>query len=967
MIPCASYRLQLHAGFGFAEAERLLPYLTALGISHVYASPILKAKPGSTHGYDVIDPSSWNPELGDDAAFRRWTDAIQAHGLKLMLDIVPNHLGVQEADNPWWLDVLENGPASRHARAFDIEWRPPQHELIGKLLLPVLGGPYGEVLEAGQIVPRFDAECGRFMLHYHGHRFPIDPADYGGLLRLQPLPEAADHPQREWLRRLCEGFDHLPARDTPRETERTTRQTEVIRLQAQLVQLHDRLPAAPAWLAACAQTLGGQAGDPRSFDALDAVLHRQAYRLAHWRAAGDELNYRRFFDINGLAGVRVEDPAVFEAMHQRIFSAIAEGRIAALRVDHPDGLTDPQRYFEQLQDRCGQLLPDAGDQALPCYIVAEKILAHDEAWPRDWPVHGDTGYRFGAQLNALLVDEHQEQAFDAVYTDFLGGKPEFTAELAAAKRSIMEISLAAELRQLTELAHDVALADRFTHDLTRDGLKFAITEMAAAFDVYRSYASAQGVPPACVARIEGAAAMARSRCRPSQLAYVDFIRQLLLKPMDEPATRIDSVNGDAAAKRLRFVQRFQQFSAPVMAKAMEDTVFYRYPRLLSLNEVGGDPRLFGCDSTAFHAANLARQREMPQSLLATSTHDSKRSEDVRARLAVLSEMPAAWGETLACLRGLAQTQWRIAQLHVLPSPSDELLLYQTLVGLLPAGAIDEDMLAGLRERIAAYMLKAVREAKQVSSWLDNDAAYEEAVAQCVAVLLARVQPNPFLSELRRFVDLLAPFGVCNSLAQVLLKMTSPGVPDIYQGAEDWFFALVDPDNRRLPDWPQLAQRLESARQINPQDLRQGTLAGGLHKVFVTQRLLAWRRDADRWMVDASYHPIDASGAQSRHAVAFRRQAANGAEQAQCIALAPRLPWGLVAAYEAGQAERLFDGRCWGDSLLQLPPCAARHWRNILDGRLHEAATSAGQPVLGLASVLRDLPVALLVPAGQPQG
>jgi (1->4)-alpha-D-glucan 1-alpha-D-glucosylmutase len=979
-IPRATYRMQLHRGFDFDAAEALLPHLAELGVSHLYASPLLKARHGSTHGYDVVDPTQLNPEIGDEAAFDRFCERLHGLRLGLLLDIVPNHMGVLEADNPWWLDVLAHGPASAHAAAFDIEWQPPQRELHGKLLLPVLGQGYGAVLESGEITARFEPEAGRFELRYHAHRFPIDPRDHAGLLRAVPLPITISAAQRTQLEALAEGFALLPARDDPDPARRASRQRDSAALQAELQRLHATEPWAAAWLQACAGQLQGRAGDPPSWDAMDALLQRQAYRLAHWRAAGDELNYRRFFDINGLAALRMEDGAVFDAAHQRVLAWVAEGRVQGLRIDHPDGMADPDAYFRRLAERCAALRPDAAT-----YLVAEKILADDEPWPREWPLHGETGYRFANQANGLFVDTEQAAAMDAVVEAFTGTPLNFDAELDAAKRAVMNQSLAADLRLLTERAHDIALANRHTRDLTRAGLSAAIVAVAASFDVYRSYVSPRGAGAQDRARIEKAAAAARGRLRPSLAAYVDFIRQLLLQVPEDAAvaaaaaptpvtaatsTPTSTATSTATAastedaqrtRRLAFVQRFQQFTAPVMAKSMEDTAFYRHHRLVSLNDVGGDPRRFGLSVADFHAANLQRLRETPHTLLASSTHDSKRSEDVRTRLDVLSEMPQRWAETLQRWRELAQTQWRIGGLAGLPAAGDELLLFQTLVGLWPTELRDDEGLQDVRERVTDYMRKAVREAKQYSSWLDENDDYEQGLTRCIELLLARLEPNPFLSDLRRFVAEIAPFGCLNSLALVTLKLTAPGVPDLYQGCEDWRFMLVDPDNRRPVNPLRLRERLKQAQAwaSDPggvrQRLRSEPLPGGLHKLFITWRLLQCRRQAEALFRDGDYRPLEAEGPGARHIVAFARVAENGEA---AFTIVPRLAWTLGA----GRLDNVLT-HDWRDTVLRWPAELAGEWRDVLASPGPVAVAGAYEGTYKLSLTADRVPVAALLSGG----
>ncbi|MCW5657798.1 MAG: malto-oligosyltrehalose synthase [Burkholderiaceae bacterium] len=934
-IPRATYRLQLHAGFDLRAAQRRIGHLHRLGISHLYASPVLAARRGSLHGYDGVDPGRLNPELGDDDAFAELSGALRAAGIGLLLDIVPNHLAVLAANNEWWLDVLANGPAAEHAAFFDIEWTPPQHELRGKVLLPVLGQPYGHALEAGEIVPAFDAARGAMVLRYFEHVFPIDMADHAALLNAVPLPDDATEADRARVASIAQGCAALPARDTADAVQRATRQREVVAFAAALGELHARGGWAARWLDGCAEALRGRSDEPASWDRLDALLQRQAYRLAHWRAAGDELNYRRFFDVDALAGLRIEQPEVFEAVHRRILDWAADGRVQALRIDHPDGMADPQAYFQRLQQRVAQA---RGDANRAVWIVAEKILGDEEPWPEHWAVHGDTGYRFANQAIGLFVDGSHEAEFDALYAGFVGRAIDYGAELDAAKRTIMAIPLAADLRLLTELAHDLALGHRHSRDFTRPALRAAIVEFTAALDVYRTYVTERGVTPADRARIERCAAAARSGCRPSQQVLVDFIRGLLLEPLEGAARR---------ACQLRFVRRLQQFTAPVMAKAMEDTAFYRYHRLVALNDVGGEPRRFGHDADEFHAANRVRLQRTPHTMLSSSTHDSKRSEDVRARLAVLSEMPAAWGDALRHWHELACTQWRIASVDPTPERNDEMLLFQTLVGIWPAGA-DGDA-AGfdtLRERVVAYMLKAVREAKQHSSWLDADTVYEQGLQRAVEVLLARLEPNPLLTDLRGFVERLAPFGCVNSLALVALKLTSPGVPDLYQGQEDWQHALVDPDNRRPVDWDRLAARLEQADALDATALASQPLAGGLHKLFVTARLLRWRRTMAALLRDGDYLPLAVQGPRATHIVAFLRRHADDA----CLTIVPRLVWQACQ----GAIDALNDGSCWAGTRVLLPADAPRRWHHLLTDR--ELGADGG---IAVNAVLQEPCVAVL--------
>lgn len=965
-VPRATYRVQLHAGFGFDAACAIVPYLAALGVSHLYTSPYLRARAGSTHGYDIVDPHALNPEIGDEAAYDRLCEALAAHGLKQLADVVPNHMGVLQADNPWWLDVLANGPASGHAQTFDIDWspregRPPQ------VLMPVLGGQYGAVLEAGELLLRHDAEQGGFRIDYHEHRFPIDPRDSAAVLGALPPPAGVAGRALA----LRDAFGALPARDDEDPARRAERREQVPRLQAALRELAGGEGSElRAWAEACAARFNGRAGDARSFDALDALIARQAWRAAHWRVAGDEINYRRFFDVNTLAALRTDREAVFRDSHARLLGWLASGRIDGLRIDHPDGLADPLQYFRRLQAQHVESQRAAGvAEPRALYLLIEKILAPHEHWPASWPVHGDTGYRFGQLVNGLFVDGRQAGAFDRLCEAFVGARIDYEAELLQAKRGVMRQALAADLQTLTERADAIARADRRSRDYTRNGLRLAIAELAAGFPVYRSYLGGAGADPdGAVAdrqHLDWALAAARraGRAEPSTL---DWLHALLREAPPQP----DPV-GEAA--RQAFVRRFQQFTAPVMAKAMEDTAFYRYHRLLSLNEVGGDPRQFGSSVAAFHAANGSRQRHLPHGMLGTSTHDSKRSEDVRTRLDVLSEIPAAWSEALGRWRELNAARAERAEGEVGLTPNEELLLYQTLVGIWPMEGVDEAGLAALRERVQAYMLKALREAKQSTSWLRPDPAHEAAIARFVDLLLGRLEPNPFLSDLRGFVDGLAPFGAWNSLNQLLFKCTAPGVPDFYQGCECWDLSLVDPDNRRPVDFERRQQALAALRGHEHGDragvlaqLRQGWRDGRI-KLALSWQLLRWRAEREALFRDGRYLPLAVEGPAAEHVVAYARVAPDGTDWA--VVLGTRLLHTLCA----GDPLRVCDGgrwaSLWQETCIVLPADAPRTWIDRFSGRV-QRADDPGDALpsrLAVAPLLRDLPLAALEAPGAGSG
>jgi (1->4)-alpha-D-glucan 1-alpha-D-glucosylmutase len=930
-IPCGTYRVQFHKGNTFAQVTQAVPYLSALGVSHLYSSPYLRARPGSTHGYDIVDHGELNPEVGDELAHARLCRALRRHGMHQILDVVPNHMGVLEADNAWWLDVLEHGLASPHADTFDIEWNPAQPEMAGRVLLPVLGDHYGKVLEAGEIQLYFDAAEGAFGLRYWDHRFPIDPASYPAILGTLPAPPARDDSEGDShavVAALLDAFGRLPPRDAAEPQARRARVRDSAVYKHQLA----RLAAGHAWLArwieACVQCVNGQPGEAASFDALDRLIAAQAFRLADWRVASDDVNYRRFFDVNTLAALRMERPEVFEATHRKVLQWLQDGMLDGLRIDHPDGLSDPQQYFEQLQARYAAQAEVGGQEPRALYLVVEKILAEHEQLPEAWPVHGDTGYRFGSLVNGLFVEGRNENALLAAYHAFTDAPTDFDEVLLACKRLIIETSLYSELNWLAHALYRLTRSNRRRCDFTRNRLRWALAEVAAAFPVYRTYLRGQEPASAMDRRhIDWAIAAAQRRLGGSEATVLAYLREVLLG------------EGEAAhlpeAARSRFLARWQQFTAPVTAKAMEDTAFYRYLPLLSLNEVGGDPRSFGVSAAAFHFANLTRQRHRPHCLLATSTHDSKRGEDLRARLNVLSEMPAQWEDCLLRLSGWAQLYLARTAKATWPTGNDIWLLFQTLVGLWPAQPPDDAQRDDLRQRLQAYMRKAVREAKQNTSWVCPETDYEEALDHYVDAVLRSGQPSPFADELQKFTARIAPFGFRNSLAQLALKFTVPGVPDLYQGCEQWNFRLVDPDNRHPVDFAQLAASLQEVQSLyrgaypaaaHWQELN-GAVADGRIKQLVTWRLLQLRREHSALFREGGYLPLAVEGAAAEHAIAFARMHDGEA----LLVVAARLSCTLCHGDDARWSPAVWEDTRLGFGAEGAAVRRFRQWRNWLTG------------------------------------
>ncbi|HYD77183.1 malto-oligosyltrehalose synthase [Ramlibacter sp.] len=958
-IPEATYRVQFHEGCRFADVAEAVPYLHALGISHLYSSPFLRARPGSTHGYDIVDHRALNPEVGDEADFERLCHALRRHGMGQMLDLVPNHMGVLAADNAWWLEVLEHGQASAHAQTFDIEWAPAAPEMHGRVLLPVLDDHYGRVLEAGELRLHFAAPTGTFELRYWEHRFPIDPGTYPDIFAVLPPPPAQDEAESDShavVASLLASFERLPPRDSTDDDQRRARVRDAAIYQRNLARLVARNDWLAQWIAACVQRFNGTPGDAASFDLLDRLAARQAWRLADWHVASDDVNYRRFFDVNTLAALRMERPEVFEATHARVLQWLQDGHLDALRIDHPDGLSDPQQYFERLQARHARQAEVAGREPRALYLVIEKILAGHEPLSHHWPVHGDTGYRFAALANGLFVDAGRIEALDQGYRAFTGVREDFAEIAYQCKRLIIGSALFSELNWLVEAVYRITRANRRRCDFTRNRLRLALAEIAAGFPVYRTYLRV-GEPPSAADRrhLDWAVAAARRRLGGSEAAVLDHVREVLLG------------EGEAAGvpdeQRARLLARWQQFTAPVMAKAVEDTAFYRYLRLVSLNEVGGDPAGYGVSVAAFHAANQARVRYRPHCLLATSTHDSKRGEDLRARIAVLSEQPHTWLEAVNRWAAWAERFASDTDAGPAPARNDIWLLFQTLVGLWPAREPHAQEREALRERVQAYLRKAVREAKQHTSWLAPDAPYEDALARYVDAVL-RPGPHPFAEDLQRFTARIAPWGFRNSLAQLALKLTAPGVPDIYQGCEQWNFSLVDPDNRRPVDFGALARSLAQLQAQCPGGIPsaslwaelQADMADGRIKQLVTWRLLQLRRQRPALFRDGAYVPLTADGPAGEHVVAFART-----HQGEVVlVVAARLACSLC-----GNDASRWTPALWRGTDLRAPEpatlAATTRWRDALTGTEVEGSGDGGLPPLeAVFAGAAGLPFAVLV-------
>jgi (1->4)-alpha-D-glucan 1-alpha-D-glucosylmutase len=888
----ATYRLQFHSGFTFDDAIPILVYLKDLGISHVYCSPYLQAAPGSPHGYDVVDPRRVNRELGEEEAHARFVQALKDHDLGQVLDIVPNHMAVSGSENPWWWDVLENGPSSRYASYFDVDWDPPEVRHSNEVLVPVLGDHYGRVLEAGEIKlvyqpDRSSEREGSFYIRYYDNIYPVDPRSLSGLLE-----EAARRSGSEILGFISTGLaglPHAPAADRSLARRRYRDFQVLYRL------LNRHLEERPDLEQIVREVTDEISRDP---DRLDVLLGLQNYRLAYWRMAQRELGYRRFFDINTLMGLRMEDPQVFEDTHALILGWLKEGVLDGLRVDHPDGLRDPEEYFRRLSEA-----------APAAWIVAEKILEEGESLPGRWPIAGTTGYDFLNRVNGLFIDTEAEETFTAFYKEFTGMEVDFHTMVRDKKLQVLNEVLGSDVNRLTMMLVDICERHRRYRDYTRNELREGLCELAACLPVYRTYI----YPPegritqddrAHIAEGVSAARQNRPDLEPE---LFELLERLLCFEL----------NGDLETE---FVLRFQQFTGPAMAKGVEDTAFYNYNRFVSLNEVGGNPGKFGVSPEEFHRGSLETQEQWPLTMLSTSTHDTKRSEDVRARLNVLSEIPQTWQEKVKIWSEMNAS----FKNDGMPDPNDEYLLYQTLVGAWPIS----------EERAAAYMEKAIREAKAHTSWTDIDEAYEKAVSDFVKEIFVN---KAFIDSLEEFVGEIIEAGRFNSLAQTLVKLTAPGVPDIYQGTEVWDLSLVDPDNRRPVDYSRRNNLLGKLKENPaPEEVLEG-MDVGLPKIWVIhQALKLRRRHAGCFGQGSGYHPLEVRGVQ---AVAFARSDPGGVMETATIV--PRL-----------NNKR---DQVWKGAQVQVPE---GEWVSVFDG----SKVRGGRHNIG--SLLERFPVCLLERSGE---
>ncbi len=965
----ATARLQLHGGFGFEQAAEVVDYYDRLGVSHFYVSPILMARPGSTHGYDVVDPARVNPELGGERGLRHLCRRLQDHDMGLIVDIVPNHMAVGQ-HNPWWQDVLRWGRWSRHAHWFDIDWHSPDAALAGKILLPFLGQPYAQALEDGELVLRFDAQHGELYVAHFEHRFPLSPPDHAVVL---------DTAGSQRLHGVIQAFQALQPEQAGQDDKAQQAREQLRELACDPEAVADIDAALAAFSVA----------QPQGRGALHQLLERQHYRLCDWRNAADEINWRRFFEVSELVGMRVECAEIFEALHAEIFRLYAEGLIDGLRLDHIDGLTDPASYCLRLRERLLALRP--GHEP---YLVAEKILAGDERLPPGWGLDGTTGYEFMDQCAAVLHDGEGEAVLDELWRDIVGElavqgvSPVAEIELnhvegmvRQARRGFLARNFAAEFNALTSCLHALARSAVQTRDLSLMSIRRCMVELLVHFPVYRTYASERGMPCADRELLAHAIQVAGTTLNP-----VDHVTLHVLEGWLGGDLLLDRGDEARRALQLRAMARFQQLTPPLTAKSMEDTAFYRYGRLLSRNEVGAEPARLALPVAQFHQLAARRARATPDSLLATATHDHKRGEDGRMRLAALSEIAEEWSTVLH--------HWHQMNAPVVAATAgaqgaidavDEYLLYQTLVGAWPDGLrVGDDDLAALEElaeRIVAWQRKALREAKRRSDWVAPQDAYEAACERFTRALLCDpgLDPrhHPFLIELEQFVRRLAPLGAINSLSQTMLKLCTPGVPDFYQGCERWDFSMVDPDNRRPVDFALRSRRLDAAMP-RPVSLRDWQDGGAKQQLI--HAVLQYRRQHAEVFATGAYVPLATHGKLARHVMAFARMlpgvpgSSAGAEQGGqvLVVVCTRLA-GHLLSFEGPRDEALplVAAQAWGDTRIALPAqlshiggTGMRQWRSVLtsgQGRLEECAMADGERggTIAVSEILGSLPVELL--------
>ena len=986
--PISVYRLQFNKSFTFRDAIKLIPYLEELGITDCYTSPYLKATTGSTHGYNITDHNVLNPDLGSEQDYNEFIRKLQEHKMGHILDFVPNHMGIFE--NPKWQDVLENGQSSPYARFFDIDWEPVKVELHQKVLLPILEGLYGKVLEEGHISLHFDQDF--FVIKYRNHRLPIGPKTAVTILESctsklkETLPEI--HPDNLELYSIITACKNLPGREELTEERKSERQREKDIIKRRLRALYLKNQTIKVAIDDTVKDFNGIAGDSASHSKLHELLEKQAYRLCYWRVAAEEINYRRFFDVNELVALRMEDPLVFQESHRLILKLLQEGSLTGIRIDHVDGLFDPYDYLWQLQKahwvalvsdavkhntKASRIDPAILEEQMqliferkrdsnsdemvyrPIYLIVEKILGDKENLRETWPVEGTTGYEFMTGLNQLFIEKKRQRALMNIYRGFTGDYSNFEDIMYQCKNLVMRTSMSAEINLLAHRLDKVSERSWQYRDFTLNSLRDAIREVIACFPVYRTYINAhQGaIDKRDRAVINSAVSQAKRRNPAVSAAIFEFIGDTLL--LQYPT----GMSEDGRNEQRLFVMRFQQCTGPVMAKGVEDTAFYIYNPLISICEVGGNPRKFGNSVSDFHRQNMQRQKSQPYSFITTSTHDSKRSEDVRARINVLSEIPEEWEASLKRWSRLNKNKKVMANNELVPDNNEEYLLYQTLLGTYPVEKMDKAEADVYCKRIQNYMLKAIREAKVHTSWISPDTSYEDGVNKFVTSILKSSFSNTFLNDFMTFNNKIAVYGIYNSLSQLILKLFSPGVPDIYQGNELWAYNLTDPDNRRPVDFSKPISLLKRLNKTSFQNRNissvvrklADTSQDGRIKLYLTWKSLTYRKNNDPLFTEGTYIPLRVAGVRQSHVCAFAWQ--NG--EKRLIVIVPR----LVTVLATSATLSLKGAGVWGNTRIALPKkYSGQNYRDIFTNEII-TIPEIGKAALKPAEVFKILPIAVL--------
>lgn len=945
-IPLATYRLQFNKNFTFNDAAKILDYLRELGITEIYASPILTSRRGSGHGYDVTNPNRLDADLGTEEDFDLFLGELEKRGMGLLLDIVPNHMAAS-SENPWWMDVLENGPDSAFSSYFDIDWHPPSRNLDNKILLPILGRPFGEALDSGEF--KLTLQGGKFTIEYFDSSFPLAPRTYRQVLghrigRLKSLLQESSAAYQEYqgIVAACSAISDRESTFIESTSEKRVRFESI---RERLRQLTSDSKEVAQFLQENLALFNGKAHEPSSFSKLQRLLAEQYYVLAYWQNVNETINYRRFFTISDLVGMRVEDSVVFDATHALILRLISRGAVVGLRIDHIDGLRDPQGYLKRLQDRlAAEGSSISGEEA---YVLVEKILERHEDLPSDWPVAGTTGYDYLNFSNRILVHPSGAKEIERVYSDFIGRTLKFDDVVYQKKKLVMSTILAVEMRSLGRQLGELASQARYARDLPRLELTEALIETTACFSVYRTYIRNLDLPAVATKVLEQALTQARLRKPALNPQCFDFLRDVLF--LSNPP----HVLPDHREACLGFVLRWQQFTGPIVAKGLEDTALYVYYPLLSLNEVGGDPAPHKICSKEFHEFIAKRKSAWPHSMNASTTHDTKRSEDVRARISVLSEIPNEWEQRLHSWATLNEIYKVDVNGVMVPDRNEEYFLYQTLLGIWP---MDPRELSSVRPRMEAYAVKATREAMVHTRWTRPNLAHEEGLTAFVAAIMDTTRNNTFLQDFKSFHLETALYGMLNSLSQTLLKITAPGVPDFYQGSELWDLRLVDPDNRGTVDF---MRRLELLKQVTKTAPGENTLQrarelvenwiDGRIKLYLIWKTLSLRQQLADLFTDGGYIPAAVSGERAGHVTAFFRVS----QEHSTLTIAPK--WlagsGLHQDWNAGP-------QFWRDTSIMLPDGGSRAWRNVFTDELLDLQ-SFDHDRIRIADALRHFPIALL--------